>query len=155
ITSASFSSGVNRVYSTDIQSDGKILLGGQFNLVGGISMNNPLIRLNPDGSLDASFMSNSSCNGPIRIIRFLFNGKILVGGDFTLVNGISSKRMVRLNPDGSLDGTFNIGSGFNGIVTDIEVDGNGKIIVVGGFTSYDGNQINQILRLNPDGGLDV
>ncbi|WP_341900675.1 T9SS type A sorting domain-containing protein [Fluviicola taffensis] len=144
----------NVIYSIEIQSDGKILIGGHFNEVDGTIINNPVIRLNPNGSIDGTFTIGSGYNGMVRAIRVLPNGKILVGGNFTTVNGTAKNRLVRLNNDGSLDGAFNIGSGFNGMITDLEIDPDGKIFVVGGFTLFNGSQINRILRLNSDGTLD-
>src|SRR5690606_12472907 len=60
----------------------------------------------------------------------------------------------RLNTDGSLDTTFNIGTGANNIVRTTAIQVDGKIIIGGEFTSYSGTPINSIVRLNSDGSID-
>ena len=54
-------------------------------------------------------------------VKVQTNGKIIVGGEFTLYNGTSINRIVRLNSDGSIDNTFNIGTGFAGTPTTISL----------------------------------
>ena len=66
-----------------------------------------------------------------------------------------SNRICRLNLDGSLDNTFNVGTGFNNVVWVINIDTiNQKIYVGGDFTTYNGTTQNKICRLNMDGSLD-
>ena len=47
------------------------------------------------------------------------DGKIIAGGEFTLYNGLSQSRIVRLNTNGSVDTSFTVGSTFNGAVNTI------------------------------------
>ena len=56
------------------------------------------------------------------------DAKILVGGDFTEINGSSCNHIARLNPDGSLE-DFNPGS--NDIVKTLVVQTDNKIVVGG------------------------
>ena len=64
------------------QPDGKLLVGGQFTAVGGVSRSN-LARLNADGSVDTAF--NPAPNGPVRALLVQRDGRIVLGGDFTTV----------------------------------------------------------------------
>ncbi len=137
-----------------IQSDGKIIAGGYFTTFNGVS-EKYLTRLNSDGSLDATFNSGTGPDGSVRAIAIQLDGKILVGGDFSSYNGSSRKRLLRLNTDGTLDVTFNIGTGFNAGVASIAIQADGKIIVGGEFTTFTGLARNYIARLNSDGTLDT
>lgn len=194
-----------KIYCSYLQSDGKIILGGNFTSYNGISAGR-LIRLNPDGSYDASFnttigattgiiydiakqpdgkiiivgsftkYTNSTVN---RIARLMPNGtldssfltgsgsvlnithvrvtpaeKIILTGNFTTFNGIRSNRIIQLNPDGSQDTGFNIGSGFDDNVNAIALQTDGKIVLGGNFTTYDGIEANRIIRLDENGIID-
>jgi uncharacterized delta-60 repeat protein len=137
----------NTVYHCDIQTDGKIIAVGNFS--------NGIARLNVDGSIDTSFTIGTGFSAIVFYCVIQADGKILAGGDFTLYNGVSTNRIVRLNQDGSIDTSFNIGTGFNAQVTYIQVTENNKILVVGGFTLYNGVTVNRIVRLNQDGSIDT
>ena len=141
------------VYTIQIQSDGKILVGGKFNQYDGTPSNN-IIRLNSVGSIDESFVYGTGFDNNVYSIQIQSDGKILVGGDFGTYDFISSSRIIRLNSDGSIDNTFIIGAGFNGIVTIIELQSDGKILVGGNFTNYDKIPAFRIIRLNSDGSID-
>src|SRR5690606_3293323 len=62
-------------------------------------------------------------------------------------NGQNRNRIARLNTDGSLDTSFTIGSGFNGHVFSIALQSDGKILVGGRFTEYNGQSQNRIARI--------
>lgn len=144
------------VYSLYLQPDGKILAGGVFIDYNG-SPANYLVRINPDGSFDNTFNIGSGFNNTVYSIDRQTDGKYIVAGNFSLVNGDSLyRRIVRLHPDGSIDTTFKSGiTGFNNIVTRAKLQANGKIIAVGFFTSYRGSARNRIARINADGTLDA
>jgi uncharacterized delta-60 repeat protein len=146
----------NSVNDVKIQSDGKILVGGAFTSYNGTSRNR-IIRLNPDGSIDNSFNIGSGFGGAstsVDTISIQQDGKIIVGGSFTSYSGASRNRIIRLNSDGSIDNSFNIGSGFNSYITSTAIQQDGKILVVGPFTSYNGTTSNYFIRLNSDGSID-
>lgn len=146
----------NDVYTSAIQTDGKILIGGIFKNYNGISKSR-LARLNEDGSIDPNF--NVGGIGPdsnVHVIIIQPDGKILVGGDFTKFNGVSKRRIIRLNSDGTIDPTFNgTGTGANFAIYDIAVQADAKIIIAGVFSSFNGNSRNCIARLNSNGSLDA
>jgi uncharacterized delta-60 repeat protein len=141
------------VQTIAVQSDGKILVGGWFTSYNGTSRNY-IARLNSDGSLDVGFAVGTGFSFTVTSIAIQSDGKILVGGGFTSYNGTTINRIARLNSNGALDAGFAVGSGFSTTVNSIAVQSDGKILVVGGFTSYNGTSRNYIANLNSDGSLD-
>ena len=81
-------------------------------------------------------------------------GKVVVGGTISEIGGVALGNIARLNPDGSLDTGFVTGTGFNGLVKVIRVQDDGKLLVGGEFTTYNGAPCKQIARLNANGTLD-
>lgn len=146
----------NSIYINDIKvyQDDKILIGGQFTAYNGVTRNN-IARLNANGSLDNSFSSGTGSNNEIKSLALQTDGKILVVGLFTTYNGISRNRIARLNTDGSLDNSFNPGTGANNTINTIAIQTDGKILIGGEFTSYNGVARKGFARLNPDGSLDT
>jgi uncharacterized delta-60 repeat protein len=142
------------IATLSIQSDGKIIIGGRF-LFNNVSAPRHIIaRLNNDGSLDTSFNLNSQSNNYVYSTAIQTDGKIIIVGDFTTYNGITINRIARLNIDGTLDDTFNSGSGSNNKINTVAIQTDGKIFIGGTFTSYNGTTVNRIARLNIDGSLD-
>lgn len=141
------------VYVIDEQSDNKLLIGGAFTTYSGASANK-IIRLNSDGSIDSSFNIGTGFSATVEKLVILNDGKVLVGGSFTSYNGVNVNRFVKLNSDGSIDNTFNIGTGFSSTVNGITVLPDNKILVTGSFTSYSGISANRVIRLNSDGSVD-
>ncbi len=144
----------NIIWTTHIQNDGKILIGGNFTSVNGTSINR-IARFNADGSIDASFNPGTGANNYVFSISVQNDGKIILGGQFTLFNGIVKNRIIRLNSDGSIDDSFNIGNGANSDVYATIIQNDGQIVFAGDFTSYNGTSIRRIARLNTDGTLDA
>jgi uncharacterized delta-60 repeat protein len=142
------------VNSTVLQADGKILIVGQFTSYNGTTINR-IARLNTDGSLDINFNSGTGVFGGVNSIAIQEDGKILIGGIFSSYNGTATNRIARLNTDGSLDANFSTGTGANGGVNSIAIQPNGKILIGGGFTSYNGTAVSGFARLNSDGSLDT
>ena len=143
----------DEVRSIAIQSDDKILVGGQFTDYNGTTANN-IIRLNTDGSVDNTFNYGTGFDNLVYSIAIQSDGKILVGGEFTVYNGTGTNNIIRLNTDGSVDNTFNTGTGFDGTVLSIAIQSDGKILVGGQFTDYNGTGVNYIIRLSTDGSVD-
>ena len=72
------------VMSLALQNDGKVLIGGWFTRVNGVARNS-LARLNPDGSLDTSFLNGlNGPDGEVYALALQRSGEILVGGSFTV-----------------------------------------------------------------------
>jgi uncharacterized delta-60 repeat protein len=83
------------------------------------------------------------------------DGKIIAVGSFTTVNGSSRNGIVRLNSNGTIDTGFNPGSGFDKTAYTVKIQSNGKILVGGAFTTYNGNTRNNIVSINSDGSIDT
>jgi uncharacterized delta-60 repeat protein len=143
----------NPIYSTALQSDGKIIVAGKFTSYNGISMN-CIARLHSDGSLDTTFNVGTGVNNDIYSTVIQSDGKIIIGGNFTSYNGMIMNCIARLNSDGSIDTTFNVGTSVNNNINSTAIQSDGKIIIGGNFTSYNGTSINRIARINSDGSLD-
>ena len=144
------------VQTIALQPDGKILIAGDFVIPTDKGSVRPrIIRLNPDGSVDSTFTPGSGANDVITSIALQPDGKILIGGGFTQYNGVLRNRLARLQPNGSLDPTFDPGEGANRYVSFIGLQTDGKILIGGSFTSYDNVPRNSLARLHPNGALDT
>ncbi len=148
-----------------LQPDGKIVIAGSFDNVNGVSV--PAVaRLNPDGSLDAAFSpsgfsikfsSTSTRSSAIRSVTLQPDGKMVLGGRFNPqqdpagVNGTTYQYLVRLNPNGSLDSTFNAARPgiFASNTYSVELLPDGHILSA---TFASGGSL---LRYNADGSLDT
>jgi uncharacterized delta-60 repeat protein len=136
------------------QPDGKILIAGSFTSYNGTTSNR-IARLNSDGSLDTSFNISTGAGNTINAMVLQPDGKILIGGSFTTYAGTSINRIARLNTDGTLDSTFNPGTGANSTVRTFAVQPDGKIIVGGSLLAYNGTSRIRLARINSDGSLDT
>lgn len=153
---ATFNAGTGPNYAVQtaaIQNDGKIIIGGNFTSYNGTARNH-IARINSDGSLDATFNPGTGTNNDVETTAIQSDGKILIGGHFATYNGTVINRIARINPDGSLDATFNVGTGANDVVYTTTIQSDGKIIIGGEFYTYNGTARNRIARLNTDGSLD-
>jgi len=90
--------------------------------------------------------------GDVLAVAEQADGKVLIGGNLTRVGGITSRYLVRVNLDGSLDGSFK--PVLNGVVHALAVQADGKIVIGGDFSRVNGTNRNFIARLNPSGSLD-
>uniref|UniRef100_UPI0018F8822E delta-60 repeat domain-containing protein n=1 Tax=Cronobacter dublinensis TaxID=413497 RepID=UPI0018F8822E len=98
----------NIVYAVAHQPDGKVLIGGLFIRVNG-TQRFRIARLNTDGSTDSTFQANvgtASVGPEVYALAVQPDGKVLVGGLFSTVNGVTRISVARLNTDGSLVTTF-------------------------------------------------
>ncbi len=146
------------VFCLALQPDGRILLGGNFNTLGGQARTS-VGRLNPDGTLDASFSPGvaGGFRPPVRCLAIQPDGKIVVGGSFSSLGGQSRTNLGRLNSDGTLDASFNTGAAgvFGDSVHCLALQPDGKIVVGGSFEVLGGQSRTNIGRLNSDGTLDA
>ena len=134
-----------------VQPDGKIVIGGSFTTVGGVSRGS-IARLNADGSLDATFGNNQAgANNQINAVALQADGKILIGGFFTIVNGTSRANLARLNADGTLDSTF--AAAPDSSVNAIIVQSDGRIVIGGGFSNVSGTSRFRLAQLNSSGAV--
>jgi uncharacterized delta-60 repeat protein len=136
-----------------LQSDGKALIGGVFAGYNGASRNN-IARLTTTGALDTTFNPGSGTDGEVAAIAVQpADGKVLIGGGFTAVNGAPHRGLARLNTNGSPEAAFN--PDIDGSVLAIAVQPDHKILIGGAFTEVNDAPRNGIARLNADGTLDT
>jgi uncharacterized delta-60 repeat protein len=153
--------GGGTVLTTVVQPDGKILIGGSFTTVLGVTRNR-IARLNANGSLDKTF--NPNANGTVESIVVQRDGRILIGGFFTTLQPASKgavimrRHIARLLPNGALDLGF--APDADREVLSMVAQADGKIVIGGRFDSLLPNGAavatarQRIARLHPDGSLD-
>jgi uncharacterized delta-60 repeat protein len=148
------------VFVTAVQSDGKIIIAGSFTSYNGVPQNR-IARLNANGTLDGSFAIQSGPNDQISTLAIQPDGKIIIAGFFTSFAGDTTRRIARLNPNGSVDGTFNPHVAFdqtNGAddaITELKLQADAKIVIGGLFRSYRTVTRNFVARLLSNGTLDT
>jgi len=153
-------SGINgEVDVIKVQPDGKILVGGPFAGAGVFTSKN-LVRFNTDGSADSTFVVNGGANsgtGPSSVadIAIQPDGKIVIVGNFTKYGTTTVNHIARLNVDGSLDATFNTGTGCDNQIQALTLQEGGKMVITGWFHSFNGVARWNVARLNGDGTLDA
>jgi uncharacterized delta-60 repeat protein len=146
----------NRLYAYDLNvlADGNILVGGSFP-----TLNNQqhlrLVKLNSNGNLVNTFNPSISTAGTIYAIEKQPDGKTIIVGNFYYVNGVAKNLIARLNPDGSLDNSFNPSSELFGAIYDLVILPNGKIVIGGAFGGTALFPGRSFARLNSDGSLDA
>lgn len=136
--------------------DGKVLVAGAFlNISGNPGAGYAVFRLHADGSLDTSFNFDSVPHGIEHVVAMALqpDGKLLIAGNFTATAGSQERRRIaRLDSDGSLDLGFQ-GPTLNGMVTDMVVQPDRRIVITGDFTGV--GLANRIARLHADGAVDT
>jgi uncharacterized delta-60 repeat protein len=142
------------VYVFALQDDGRILVGGAFENIGGASLS-CLARLNADGSVDANFNAQltSAAGCDVRAIVVQANGQILIAGFFDHAGTTPLENIARLAADGSVDTTF--ASTANEEVNALAVQSDGRILLGGAFGQVNGQPSSSVARLNADGSTDT
>ena len=135
-----------------IDSNNKIVAVGQ-QIIGGVT---GIVRFSSTLVADGTFTPTSGFSGGLTVMDIVetFSGKYVVVGDFTSYDGNAVNYIVRINTNGSFDGTFNIGTGFNATPQAIAYNSKGLFIVVGNVTSYKGNAISKIVGIDGSGNFD-
>jgi uncharacterized delta-60 repeat protein len=135
-----------------VQPDGKILMGGNFSTVLGVTRNH-IARLNADGTLDTTFSPNA--DDSVLTLRVQADGRILAGGVFTSIGGQARSCIARLDPVTGLADSWNPNAtsttAHNG-VNSISVQVDGKVLAGGDFTSIGGQIRNGLARLDTGTG---
>lgn len=129
--------------------DGRILMGGDFATVNGRARRS-LARLNPDGSLDESFAAPFERNGYVTSLVPLPGGRVLVAGMLGLTNMPGRHNLVRLNADGSLDRSFQVGTGPNDFVFSMAAHTSGAVYLGGAFEEINGQRAPRLARVRCD-----
>ncbi|MDO4162805.1 MAG: DUF5124 domain-containing protein [Bacteroides sp.] len=121
-----------------------------------------VMRMNRDGTLDETYRSVDNGyigveGGSVNDAYMDENEGIVLVGDFTSFDGIDAPGIVRLDADGNVDENFlaNIGSGIDGEITSVRYNAAlDKAVLVGKFSTFNGQAIARIAIINADGTLD-
>jgi uncharacterized delta-60 repeat protein len=142
------------ITDVNLLSDGKFLASGSF-----IFFNDQphlrLVKINSDGTPDNTFNPAASVLGIIYAAKRQADGKMVIGGDFDYVNGVRQGGIARLNTDGTLDNSFNTGTGCAGNVYALAIQPDGKIIAGGDYFGFNNNPAFYLSRINSDGSFDM
>jgi uncharacterized delta-60 repeat protein len=139
------------VESLALQQDGKVLVGGRY--IGSDTNRNAIARLNTNGSLDSSFYPGIGMGGVYPWVESVVvqpNGKVLIAGYFTSVNGTNRNHIARLNSNGSLDNSFDPCTGADQPVRSIALQADGKALISGDFFIVNGVIRPYLARLYGD-----
>ena len=118
------------------------------------------IQAQQAGSLEPAFDPGYGVDAEASVLAAQPNGRIIVGGTFSHVDGQACSGLARLNADGSVDASFHLpvfaGTyGFESVeIIAISVQADGHILVGGAFTQVDGQPHAGLVRLRADGSLD-
>lgn len=148
----------NAVSRLAVLPDERVLISGQFTSVGG-QPRAGLALLQANGALDASFNPGTGATAPpgpspIQCVAALPSGDLLIGGAFTSYNGNAANSIARLLPDGSMNPSFNTGTGPNGNVLNLVPAADGKVWCMGLFSQFNGDAVPFLCRLESTGARD-
>lgn len=138
------------ITSSHLLADDKMIIAGNFTTYAGQNIAR-IARLNTDGSLDAGFNPGSGPDQGISDFVVQPDGKIICAGNFAKFNGVKTGGIVRLNADGSIDPSFNVGDGADGYVNRLALIPGGSIIAAGGFRKFAGITRSNFVVLSADG----
>ncbi|WP_207421512.1 DUF5008 domain-containing protein [Desertivirga brevis] len=123
-----------------------------------------IIRLSADGSLDKTYRFDQTgkalagANGFIDSYMHTSGplaGKVVIFGKFSRFDGQAANNIVRLNADGTIDGSFTVGSGTDNNIGSLTYNElTGKYLITGSFTRYNGHVSPGIAMLNSNGSPD-
>jgi uncharacterized delta-60 repeat protein len=150
------------VHDIAVQPDGKILVAGEFTVIGGVSRSR-IARLFADGTVDPSFDPGVGPNNLIHSFAVQPNGQIVIVGEFSSVSGAARNRYARLNTNGTHDATFAVTQPF--LLTVTSPTGPRAIALPDGKSLITGMQVYftvspfvmraGMIRLNADGSCDT
>jgi uncharacterized delta-60 repeat protein len=133
--------------------DGRIAIAGLFDSFMGRA-HSGLALLNGDGTPDYRFNQADSFQVFGRTVALSPAGSIIVAGT-SVYSGTSPGAIAAYRLDGSLDPSFAFSAAFNDMVKQIAVQRDGRVLVAGYFTTYNGAQVSPLVRLNANGTLDA
>ena len=163
LVDSGFATGIlnnGNIYASTTQTDGKIIIGGDFSTYNSVSYSG-ILRLNTDGTVDNTFVVPVGFAATVKCITLQPDGKIFLGCYFVNFDNTSCRGILRLNTDGSKDSSFNTTVGFDvltdseAMVRSIAVQPDGMIIVAGHLHYFDNFPINHITRLDSNGNRDT
>jgi uncharacterized delta-60 repeat protein len=128
-----------------VQPDGRILVVG-YSASSSSPLAGRIARLSANGAVDAGFQTGSGANGQINDVALQQDGRILIAGSFTSVDGFPRLRIARLLPNGTVDPSFNSSVGPSSTVASIDLDAAGTFVLGGSFTSFAGTARRRVAR---------
>ena len=138
------------VYTLALQPDGRVVVGGYFNGLGGgigTTTRHFIGRVEATGALDTGFNPGANSISGVNALALQADGKILVGGSFTgLGNGSGTtlrQNIGRLDPDGVVDAGFNPGAEAQVLTLGVQLDGR---ILIGGYFKWLGDAADRAER---------
>ncbi|ESU27239.1 hypothetical protein FLJC2902T_22130 [Flavobacterium limnosediminis JC2902] len=137
-----------------VEKTGNILIGWPFKVLSDTNdiIGYNFVRLDPNGNIMNVFQPHpytDDCVLRVFPSALQDDGKIIIRGSECFdYYGYDFRGIGRLNADGLFDDTFSPGTGTNDYVTDTAVQSDGRIILVGYFTEFNGMLVNNIIRLN-------
>ena len=144
-----------RAHAVRHLADGRFYAAGLFSAYNGTTINN-LARFMPGGQLDTSFQSGSGPNNEVLSMEILPDASVLLSGFFSQYQGQAISQPIRVLPSGSRDTSFNPGgAGTSGLIDAIKRQADGRILLGGTFSTYNGQPANKIVRIHPNGSIDT
>jgi uncharacterized delta-60 repeat protein len=136
------------VYDLAVEPDGQIVLAGTFIKLDG-QAHLGIGRVGAGGAADHSFSSSvgDSSFGMVYGMTLQTDGKLVVGGSFTKLNGVARSYLGRFNSDGTLDTSYAPNVDYDVRSTKVQIDGN--LLVAGEFSTVD------LARIRPNGTRDT
>ena len=136
-----------------LQTNGQILIGGQFSTLGGVTRHQ-VARFDPSGDIDAGFAPSFAPDDSVWALAVQGDGRILVGGYLSGIGDTPIHGLTRLLPGGERDPEFDVGDGTDGWVAALALLPDGRILVGGDFERFGGVERAGLVRLWPDGRVD-
>jgi hypothetical protein len=142
-----------------------VCVGRAFTSYSGSSTGTGIVRINTDGTLDTTFNTGVGFNNTtynFKLLAIQPDDKIIVTGNFSTYSGSSAPGVIRLNPDGTKDTTFNPGTGLVGVFPDLNIctpfiKSNGEILLgygdIAQIWSYNGTPFKTFILLDDSGSI--
>src|ERR1035441_10610116 len=135
-----------------VQPDGNVIIAGSFTTNSPVSRQY-IARVSPSGVLDSTFNAGFIGGDGIATVGMQADGKVIVAGNFSSINGYSRIGIARLNTDGTVDTSFVFPPGISiaSLPVQVTVLSSGKLLLAGFLAN--GNYLG-LFQLNSDGSLD-
>lgn len=137
--------------------DGTLLAAG-VHVGPGTNTLNGMLRFLPSGAVDTTFQAgpvphpfDPQLTTPFQAFARLVDGRIVAGGRFDQVQGVSRTNLVQLLPTGAIDPSFAPNGGPDGAVSTIVAQPDGKVIIAGTFQNVGGLRRPYLARLHGNG----
>lgn len=139
--------GVSSILTLAVHTNGSVFVAGESEFTVNGEPVRHVARLNSNGSFDPGFraMLQTNRSSVVTSLAVQSDGKLLVA--------TSDSRLVRLNPGGALDPSFQTVY-FDALIRRIELDREHRIIIQGDFSAINGQYRPGLARLLPDGSPD-